>query len=129
MSFRVSKRGEPIMNIFPKTIRGAGVAILAGLITFFASRYSFAGESYFWAFIVTVATATFLLVKPEMVLGDKIKRIGLWDILAPCVLMVIVTIRTPQDLPANGLRLVFAIVFFVGIGTALRLIFRVGKGG
>lgn len=81
------------------------------------------GEKLFWAVISLVGMAAFLLVKPSVPMKRRFQLIGLWELMAPVVLIVFVTVDNPAELQQNALRLVFIVVFFVGVGTAARLIF------
>jgi hypothetical protein len=80
-------------------------------------------EKLFWAVISLVGVAAFLLVKPSVPLKRRFQMIGLWELLAPVVLIVFATVQNPAELEQNALRLVFIVVFFVGVGTAARLLF------
>ncbi len=82
-----------------------------------------AGEQFFWAVTSLVGMAAFLLVKPSVPMKRRFQLIGLWELMAPVVLIVFVTVDNPAELQQNALRLVFIVVFFVGVGTAARLIF------
>jgi len=128
----MSKSMMPMFEHFG-TIPRVGVALGAGALTFLLSWLTFPNEeSFFWTVIVTSATAVFLLVKQEVSVREKFKRVGLWDLLAPAALILLATVNNPQGptesvLRDNSLRLVFAVIFFVGIGTALRVVFGLGK--
>lgn len=81
------------------------------------------GEQFFWSVISLVGMAAFLLVKPSVPMKRRFQLIGLWELMAPVVLIVFATVDNPAELQQNALRLVFIVVFFVGVGTAARLIF------
>jgi hypothetical protein len=81
------------------------------------------GEVFFWTFISTVGTAAFLVPRPSVSLVESIRMVGLWDLMAPVVLVVFATVNNPADLTLNSLRLVFLVLFFVGASTASRLLF------
>lgn len=107
-----------------------GISLLAATLAFAASWSLLpTQEAFFWAVVVLFATAVFFLVKKQVPLLDKLKRIGLWDLMAPAVLILLATYNDPRGMMSeaalrdNSLRLVFAVVFFVGMGTALRALF------
>ena len=116
------------------TLPRLGAALLCGALAFLSSWVILnREEAFFWAVVVLFATAMFLLVKREMPLLEKLRRVGLWDLMAPVVLIVLATYNDPRGMMSeaalldNSLRLVFAVMFFVGVGTALRVVFRFGK--
>lgn len=84
-------------------------------------------EQFFWAIVSLVGMAAFLLVKPSVSLKERFQMIGLWELMAPVVLIVLATVDNPAELKQNATRLVFIVVFFVGMGTAARLIFWRGR--
>ena len=85
--------------------------------------YSASGtEKFFWAVVSFVGMAAFLLVKPAIPIKKRIQMIGMWELMAPVVLIVFATVNNPAELQQNATRLVFIVVFFVGIGTAARLL-------
>lgn len=79
-------------------------------------------ERFFWAVVSLVGMAAFLLVKPSVPIKKRFQMIGMWELMAPVVLVVFATVNNPTELEANATRLVFIVVFFVGVGTAVRLL-------
>lgn len=99
------------------------VCVLSAVIAVLLNYSAPIGEQVFWAVISVVGVAAFLLVKPSVPMKRRFQLIGLWELMAPVVLIVFVTVENPAELERNALRLVFIAVFFVGVGTAARLLF------
>lgn len=95
-----------------------------GMAAFLLSYAAMREEAFFWTAICLVGAAGFFLPRPSIPLRMRIKLIGVWDSLAPILLVVFVTIRNPGELRLNLLRLVFLIIFLVGFSTPSTLFFK-----
>jgi hypothetical protein len=71
-----------------------------------------------------VGSAALLLPRPSVSIGERARMIGMWDVLVPVIVVAFVTVKHPTEVRANSLRLVFAALYFVGVSTAVRLLFR-----
>ena len=99
------------------------VCALTPLVAVLLSYSAPGAEKFFWAVVSLAGMAAFLLVKPAVPIKKRIQMIGMWELMAPVVLTVFATVDNPAELQQNATRLVFIVVFFVGIGTAARLLF------
>lgn len=99
------------------------VCVLTPVVAVLLNPSAPTGEKLFWAVVSLVGMAAFLLVKPSVPLKRRLQMIGMWELMAPIVLIVLATVDNPAELQQNALRLVFITVFFVGVGTAARLVF------
>jgi uncharacterized membrane protein len=118
---RLLKAGDSIMQFgLRERLLVCGLTPVVAVLLNYASPI---GEQFFWAVISLVGMAAFLLVKPSVPMKRRFQLIGLWELMAPVVLIVFATVDNPAELQQNALRLVFIVVFFVGVGTAARLIF------
>jgi hypothetical protein len=80
-------------------------------------------EKVFWAVVTLVGVSAFLLVKPSAPMKRRFALIGLWELMAPVILVVFASATNPAALEQNAARLVFIVIFFVGVGTGARLAF------
>ncbi len=103
------------------------VCALAPVVAMLLSYSTSGNEKFFWAVVCFVGMAGFLLVKPAFPIKKRIQMIGMWELMAPVVLIVFATVDNPAELRQNATRLVFIVVFFVGIGTATRLLLWRGQ--
>lgn len=102
--------------------------VLCGLGAFILAYSFLREEAFFWTFVCVVGSAAFLFPRPTVSMRERVRLVGLWELMAPVVLIVFATVNNPVNLRLNSLRLVFLTVFFVGAGTAARLFFkRTGK--
>lgn len=85
------------------------------------------GERVFWTAIAVIGVAAFLLVRPSVPLKRRFQMIGLWELMAPVVLIVFASMNNPEEIERNALRLVFIVLFVVGVGTGARLLFWRGQ--
>lgn len=97
--------------------------VLVALTSMLLTHSDPMGERVFWTVIAVFGVTAFLLVKPSVPLKKRLQMIGLWELMAPLVLIVFASISNPEEIERNALRLVFIILFFVGVGTAARLLF------
>lgn len=100
------------------------ICVLCGIGAFLLAHAALHNEALFWVFICVVGSAAFLLPRPSVSIRERVRMIGLWDLMAPVTLIVFATVNKPADLELNALRLAFLVLFFVGASTAARLLFK-----
>lgn len=106
------------------TLKRIYVCIFVLLLAVLLTRNSSAGETFFCSVIGVVGAAGFLLVKPRVSLAERLRMIGIWDLMMPVALAVYMAVIKMSDLESNVVRFVFMGIFVVGFGTAVKLIFH-----
>lgn len=99
------------------------ICALTPVAVVLVSHSASGAEKFFWSVVCLIGVAAFLLVRPSVPIKQRFQMIGLWELMAPVVLVVFATASNPAALEQNATRLAFMVVFFVGVGTAARLLF------
>lgn len=99
------------------------VCALEAVFTAFFPRTAPSGERFLATVMAVSGLSTFLLVKPAVPLRQRFRLIGLWDLMAPVLLVVCMIAMDPAGIGTHVHRLGYFVLFFIGMGTAGRLLF------
>jgi hypothetical protein len=80
-------------------------------------------ERFFAAVATALGLLSFFFIRPSIPLKERFQRIGKWDVIAPVLLFVFLTVNAPENFFYNIRIYVYVSVFFVGMGTGLSLLF------
>lgn len=98
------------------------VCALVAMFTACFPRAAPSGEGFLATTMTVIGLSTFLLVKPAVPLRQRFQLIGLWDLMAPVLLVVYMIAIDPAGVGTHIYRLGYFVLFFVGMGTAGRLL-------